>query len=199
MIVVNHMWSVVRLVKAIWRPSGDEFRETIDRLRRHSDIADQTAVATELLRAAKFREGILPLRCISLEVPMGQLDVSKILPKSYLYTLHILTRGQMRKSRTSKIRNFNARIGSSRLVPWESSKIIWGSDCVGPATGFWRIQHFSGGKITRLARSMVACSASLVVLVAGKLYYVLQSLNIWSTKRWFYSSHFQAAIEAGKI
>jgi hypothetical protein len=41
-------------------PADDEFRETIDRLRRHSDSAHKTAVDIELIRAAKFREGNLP-------------------------------------------------------------------------------------------------------------------------------------------
>ena len=55
-----------RLGTAISHPHRDIFRGEIGRLERHSAIADQTAMATELLRASRFREG---------NAPFGHTDV----------------------------------------------------------------------------------------------------------------------------
>ena len=70
------MWITARLVKAILHPSRDEFHEELSRLERHSAIADQTAVATELLRASKFREGDVPFT----GTPLYEIDLMHLTP-----------------------------------------------------------------------------------------------------------------------
>ncbi|CZR64729.1 uncharacterized protein PAC_14628 [Phialocephala subalpina] len=82
----------VRLVKAILRPSGDEFGEALGSLKRHSNIADSTAVAIELERASKFREDAKikdqqnqRLQCRNLLQPV---DTERILEEHTRTRLH---------------------------------------------------------------------------------------------------------------
>ena len=51
------MWTIVRLANAALRPASDLFCQEISRLKKHSQLVDQTAVAVELLRASDFRDG----------------------------------------------------------------------------------------------------------------------------------------------
>jgi hypothetical protein len=50
----------VRLTRRIYRPFEKEFGDVIERLKRHSKAADETAIATELHKAAEFRRGMQP-------------------------------------------------------------------------------------------------------------------------------------------
>jgi hypothetical protein len=48
---------IARLTCQIYRPFEEEFGDVIEHLERHSKAADQTAIATEMHRAAEFRRG----------------------------------------------------------------------------------------------------------------------------------------------
>lgn len=54
--------NIVRIWKLLASPFKQEFQDTIDRLKDHAKIADQTALAIELLRAQEFRAG----KCLSV-------------------------------------------------------------------------------------------------------------------------------------
>jgi hypothetical protein len=46
-----------RFCRLLVFPFEDEFGDILDRIKRHSKIMDSTAVATEMLKAAEFRNG----------------------------------------------------------------------------------------------------------------------------------------------
>ena len=51
---------IVRLTRRIYHPFEKESGDVIERLKRHSKTADETAIATELHKAAEFRRGMRP-------------------------------------------------------------------------------------------------------------------------------------------
>jgi hypothetical protein len=56
--MLSYFWlAVVRLGRVIVHPFKDKFGDILGRLKRHLKIANQTALASELIKAEEFRKG----------------------------------------------------------------------------------------------------------------------------------------------
>lgn len=57
-LIPNTHFHAVQLWKVVMSPLKQNFQDTVDRLKRHAKVVDDTAVAIELVRASQFRIGM---------------------------------------------------------------------------------------------------------------------------------------------